>query len=136
MPSPLFLLLFSDITLETIFPGGLFRNKNFYCYNEHMSVVVINALSVPEGHGEELEKRFAARLGTVDSEPGFIGFKLLRPTSGETRYFVFTEWETQADFDRWASGRAKDAHGGEHSKPVATNADLLQFSVVLESAKK
>ncbi|MCD0174234.1 antibiotic biosynthesis monooxygenase family protein, partial [Micrococcus luteus] len=43
-----------------------------------MSVVKINAISVPEGAGPELEKRFAARKHAVDQEPGFKGFQLLR----------------------------------------------------------
>lgn len=51
-----------------------------------MSIIKINALSVPEGRGEEIEKRFAARKHAVDSAPGFEGFQLLRPTAGEDRY--------------------------------------------------
>lgn len=99
-----------------------------------MSVVKINAISVPEGAGPELEKRFAARAHSVDSSPGFEGFQLLRPTKGDDRYFVVTTWATEADFQAWASGPARTAHSGPHSgegkKPVATGADLLEFEVV------
>lgn len=96
-----------------------------------MSVVVINAISVPEGHGEELEARFAARKHAVDQEPGFQGFQLLRPTAGESRYFVLTTWATREDFERWRDGRAAASHGdAEGRKPVATNAELLEFEVV------
>ena len=35
-----------------------------------MSVVKINAIEVPEGAGPELEKRFAARMHSVDEQPG------------------------------------------------------------------
>ena len=52
-----------------------------------MAVVKINAIDVPEGAGPELEKRFAARQGAVEGSKGFLGFELLRPVSGETRYF-------------------------------------------------
>lgn len=55
-----------------------------------MSVVKINAIEVPQGAGPELEQRFAARKHSVDSEPGFEGFQLLRPVAGENRYFVVT----------------------------------------------
>ena len=55
-----------------------------------MSVVKINAIEVPEGSGPELEARFAARKHSVDGEPGFEGFQLLRPVAGENRYFVVT----------------------------------------------
>ena len=36
-----------------------------------MSIVKINAISVPPQAGEELERRFAERQGTVDDAPGF-----------------------------------------------------------------
>lgn len=94
-----------------------------------MSVVKINAISVPEGAGPELEKRFAARKSAVDSSPGFEGFQLLRPTKGETRYFVVTTWETEEAFRDWADNGAPAAHAGGQ-KPVASGADLLEFEVV------
>src|SRR5699024_12267080 len=50
-----------------------------------VSIVVINALSVPEGQGSELEARFAARKHAVDQSPGFEGFNLLRPTGDNTQ---------------------------------------------------
>ncbi|SDJ37158.1 Heme-degrading monooxygenase HmoA [Actinokineospora alba] len=95
-----------------------------------MAVVKINAIEVPEGAGPELEKRFAARLGAVEGEPGFLGFELLRPTSGETRYFVYTRWETEEHFQAWANGSSRQAHAGERAKPVSTGASLLEFEVV------
>ena len=101
-----------------------------------MAVVKINAIKVPEGAGPELEKRFAARLGTVDSSPGFLGFELLRPVAGDDRYFVYTKWETNEDFENWKNGGAREAHAGERAKPVASGADLLEFEVVLGSTPK
>ncbi|GAA1604028.1 antibiotic biosynthesis monooxygenase family protein [Actinoplanes couchii] len=95
-----------------------------------MAVVKINAIEVPEGAGPELEKRFAARHGAVENSPGFLGFELLRPVAGETRYFVYTRWETEEDFQNWSNGRAKEAHAGERAKPVASGASLLEFEVI------
>ncbi|GIE81522.1 hypothetical protein Aph02nite_74720 [Actinoplanes philippinensis] len=95
-----------------------------------MAVVKINAIEVPEGAGPELEKRFAARHGAVESSPGFLGFELLRPVAGDTRYFVYTRWESEEDFQNWANGGAKEAHAGERAKPVASGASLLEFEVV------
>ena len=60
-----------------------------------MSIVKINAIEVPEGRGAELEARFSARAGEVEKMPGFEGFELLRPVEGETRYFVYTRWESE-----------------------------------------
>jgi heme-degrading monooxygenase HmoA len=100
-----------------------------------MAVVKINAIEVPEGAGPELEKRFANRAHTVDNSPGFLGFQLLRPTAGENRYFVVTQWETEEDFAAWRDGDARAAHAGEAKKPVASGASLLEFEVVLDVKK-
>jgi heme oxygenase (mycobilin-producing) len=95
-----------------------------------MAVVKINAIEVPEGAGPELEKRFAHRLHAVDNQPGFLGFELLRPVSGENRYFVYTKWESEEAFQAWAEGPAKEAHAGERARPVSSGASLLEFEVV------
>jgi heme oxygenase (mycobilin-producing) len=97
-----------------------------------MSVVKINAIEVPEGAGSELESRFAARKHAVDSAPGFEGFQLLRPVSGESRYFVVTTWDSEESFQAWRENGAAAAHQGEGSgqRPVASGASLLEFEVV------
>jgi heme oxygenase (mycobilin-producing) len=95
-----------------------------------MAVVKINAIEVPEGAGPELEQRFAHRLGAVEGAPGFLGFELLRPVAGETRYFVYTRWESEEAFQQWAAGPAKAAHSGTHRDTVSTGSSLLEFEVV------
>src|SRR5512134_2869528 len=108
-----------------------------------MSVVKINAIEVPAGMGAELERRFAARAGEVDKQPGFEEFMLLRPTAGDDRYFVLTRWESEEAFEAWRSGQAfqhghgqdQRGEGGEAAKPpqqppVSTGATLLEFEVV------
>lgn len=95
-----------------------------------MAVVKINAIEVPEGAGPELERRFAARHGSVESAPGFLGFELLRPVTGDHRYFVYTKWETEEHFQAWRDGPGMAAHAGERATPVATGSSLLEFEVV------
>ncbi|WP_314038173.1 antibiotic biosynthesis monooxygenase [Dietzia sp. CH92] len=97
-----------------------------------MAVVKINALNVPPQAGAELERRFSERAHTVENSPGFLGFQLLRPTGGETRYFVVTTWEDEESFAAWRDGDARAAHAGQHGKPVAAGADLLEFDVVMD----
>ncbi|WP_067820317.1 antibiotic biosynthesis monooxygenase family protein [Nocardia inohanensis] len=97
-----------------------------------MAVVKINAIEVPEGAGPELEKRFAARAHAVENSPGFLGFQLLRPVSGDNRYFVVTQWDSNESFEAWRDGPAREAHAGEARKPVSTGASLLEFEVVLD----
>ncbi|WP_067568992.1 antibiotic biosynthesis monooxygenase family protein [Nocardia acidivorans] len=102
-----------------------------------MAVVKINAIEVPEGAGPELEKRFAHRAHAVEGSPGFLGFQLLRPVSGDNRYFVVTHWDSNDSFEAWRDGPAREAHaGGENRKPVSTGASLLEFEVVLDVPAK
>lgn len=97
-----------------------------------MAIVKINALDVPPQAGPELERRFAERAHAVDGSPGFLGFQLLRPVAGETRYFVVTHWQDEESYAAWRDGSARAAHQGEHGKPVAEGANLLEFDVVLD----
>ena len=101
-----------------------------------MSVVKINAISVPPQAREELERRFAARAHSVDGSPGFLGFQLLRPVQGEDRYFVVTHWADEESFAAWRDGDARAAHAGEGSgeprRPVSSGAELFEFEVVLD----
>jgi heme-degrading monooxygenase HmoA len=114
-------------------------------------IVKINAIRVPEGMGEMVESRFAARADAMNEVDGFLGFELLRPTAGEDRYFVYTRWETEEAFQAWReSQRFAESHagqgaeaaaggghpgGGEGGGPAAMGADLLEFEVALAVTK-
>jgi len=98
-----------------------------------MSVVKINAINVPEGRGPDLEARFAKRAGEVDQLPGFEHFELLRPVEGDSRYFVYTRWESEDAYQAWVQGRhfaESHARPEGSDRPVAHGADLLAFEVV------
>lgn len=100
-----------------------------------MSVVKINAIEVSQGRGPELEARFAARAREVESMPGFEGFELLRPTEGESRYFVYTRWESEDAFNAWVKSDAfknghRQAAKDKGEAPVAHGSRLLAFEVV------
>lgn len=106
-----------------------------------MSIVRINAISVPEGAGPELEQRFAQRLGAVDEQPGFEGFEFLRPTGeAEDRYFVVTHWASAEAFDAWVASRDfTRGHAGPSADapraPVSTDSELLEFDVVFSTLR-
>jgi heme-degrading monooxygenase HmoA len=97
-------------------------------------VVKINAIEVAPGRGPELEERFAKRAAEVEGMPGFLGFELLRPTEGESRYFVYTRWESEAAFRAWVEspaftrGHAQAARDSQGT--VAHGAALMGFEVV------
>jgi heme-degrading monooxygenase HmoA len=71
-----------------------------------MSVIRINAITVPADGGDELARRFAARAGAVDDQPGFEGFELLRPTDERRTWLVITRWADDESFQAWVSSQA------------------------------
>jgi len=97
-----------------------------------MSVVRINAITVPAERAGELERRFGARAGAVSGSPGFEAFELLKPTDERGVYLVYTRWRSQEDFDAWANSPAFQ-HGhrahAEHG-PVSDQSELRSFDVI------
>ena len=78
-----------------------------------MTVIKINAITVPADSGDELARRFAARAGAVDGQNGFEGFELLQPTDGRDVWLVVTRWRDEASFEAWTtSGSFAHGHRG------------------------
>ena len=108
-----------------------------------MSLVKINALEIPPQAGEEIVKRFTARMNSLADVAGFEGFELLRPTGEtESRWFVYTRWADQASYDAWRDGDgARASHAaqpgeaaeGERPAPVSMGATLLEFEVAVSA---
>lgn len=115
-----------------------------------MSVVRINAITVPPERADELVERFARRAGEVSSMPGFEAFELLRPSDERDVFLVYTRWESAEAFDAWlnsaafrhghaqhaaaASGAHTPVGHGQGTDPVSTNAELWSFDVVQHEA--
>jgi heme-degrading monooxygenase HmoA len=97
-----------------------------------MSVVRINAITVPKDKADELERRFAARAGEVAKSPGFEAFELLRPTDEREEFLVYTRWRTTSDFEAWANSAAFSKGHTAHAKegPVSNQSALWSFDVV------
>jgi heme-degrading monooxygenase HmoA len=106
-----------------------------------MTVIRINAITVPQSGGEELARRFAERAGAVDNADGFEGFELLRPTDGRLTWLVVTRWRDKAAFEAWVTSPAF-AHGhrgvsserADHS-PVAAHSELWSYEVEVAVAR-
>ncbi|MFD3697510.1 antibiotic biosynthesis monooxygenase family protein [Streptomyces sp. NPDC058646] len=116
-----------------------------------MSIVKINALTVPAEQREVLEQRFASRAGAVEGSDGFEWFELLRPVEGTDQYLVYTRWRSEEDFQAWMEGPMKAAHqggggaggaggagggAGERPKPAASASSVWSFEVVQQAAPK
>lgn len=121
-----------------------------------MSIVKINAITVPADSGDELARRFAARAGAVDGQDGFEGFELLQPTDERQVWLVVTRWRDEESFQAWlesdafAAGHAgasarhgggAASHGGHHGhgsaeagggsghRPVGVSSELWSYQV-------
>ena len=102
-----------------------------------MSIIRINAITVPDDSGDELAHRFAARAGAVDDQDGFEGFELLKPTDDRTTWLVVTRWRDETSFQAWLSSpafghghrSASERSGGAAAPPVGTNSELWSYEI-------
>lgn len=100
-----------------------------------MTVIKINAITVPADSGDELAHRFAARAGAVDDQDGFEGFELLKPTDDRTTWLVVTRWRDEAAFETWVNSPAfahghRSASGREREpgqSPVGIHSELWSY---------
>ncbi len=133
--------------------------------SDKRQVIKINAITVPAEHGEEVARRFASRIGAVDSQDGFEGFELLRPTDDRSTWLVVSRWRDEAAFTAWlaspsfahghrgvesarADGSATThgaAAGGGHpgqegalagDRPLSMNAELWSYEVATVATPK
>ena len=95
-----------------------------------MTVVRINAITVPADSGDELARRFAARAGAVDNQDGFEGFELLKPTDGRATWLVVTRWRDEESFEAWRNSaafgqghRSGAGHGGASGEHGGANGE-------------
>lgn len=106
-----------------------------------MSIVKINAITVPAERADELAQRFGARAGEVGKADGFEEFQLLRPDDDRTTWLVYTRWRDEDAFEAWRGSqsfsRGHGSGGGEGDDggappqrgPVATGSELWSFRV-------
>lgn len=86
-----------------------------------MSVIKINAITVPAEGGDRLAQMFAQRAGAVDGQDGFEGFELLQPTDGRLQWLVVTRWRDEGSFNAWLSS-PDFAHGHRGAKAAVQGA--------------
>jgi heme oxygenase (mycobilin-producing) len=102
-----------------------------------MSIVKINAVTVPPDKQDRFEERFRGHAGVVEKTPGFEWFELLRPLEGTDQYLIYTRWSSDAAYRAWENGqyfaRAHEG-GGDTLAPAAADSHHLWSYEVLESA--
>jgi heme-degrading monooxygenase HmoA len=97
-----------------------------------VSIVKVNAITVPRDRFDEFERRFASRAGRVSSAPGFEAFELLRPNDDREVCLVLTRWRSEEDFQAWVSSPDFAAGHAQHREagPVGTASEIWSFDVL------
>jgi heme-degrading monooxygenase HmoA len=108
-----------------------------------MTIIKINAITVPAEGGDELALRFAARAGAVDNQAGFEGFELLKPTDERTTWLVITRWADEESFQAWVTSpafghghRSETERADQPAAPkVAMSSELWSYQVAGGSSR-
>jgi len=97
-----------------------------------VSIVKINAITVPRERFGEFAERFAARAGRVSGAAGFESFELLRPNDDREVCLVVTRWRSEEDFQAWVAGPDFAAGHAQHRErgPVGSASELWSFDVL------
>jgi heme oxygenase (mycobilin-producing) len=97
-----------------------------------VSIVKINAITVPRERFAEFEERFMTRAGKVEGASGFEGFELLRPNDDREVCLVLTRWRSDDDFQTWIASSDFAAGHSQHRErgPVGTASELWSFDVL------
>jgi heme-degrading monooxygenase HmoA len=92
---------------------------------EQRGYFVLNNIPVSEEGRPVFEKRFLNRSRSIENEPGFIAYRLLRPLASDT-YIVLTQWTGPNSFEAWKNSKAfKEAH----SKPDGTTPGVQKQNI-------
>ncbi|RST75176.1 antibiotic biosynthesis monooxygenase [Siminovitchia acidinfaciens] len=105
---------------------------------EKNGFVACNHIPVREEGRPVFEYQFAERMKKVESFPGFIAFRLLRPLSNDT-YVVMTMWEDEKAYNDWkqspsfAESYSKAIHSAENNNVFSGQSYVSVF--VLDDEK-
>lgn len=86
---------------------------------EERGFFVFNNIPVTDEGRPVFEHRFLNRENTIEAEPGFVAFRLLRPLNGDT-YIVMTQWNGPHSFEAWKNSKAFKAAHPKHKDATAT----------------
>ena len=105
-----------------------------------MSVIKINAITVPKDLGDEVARRFAERIKAVDGREGFQGFELMRPPDELETWLVVTRGDSEDVFIAWVQSpdfaeghRSAMEAANEHPEPLPLTAELWSYTVELQA---
>jgi len=97
---------------EVISSSGTLQENGYFVFNN---------IPVTDEGRPVFEHNFKERAGAIESELGFIAFRLLRPLDSDT-YIVMTEWSKSTYYTRWKNSSSFDkAHSTNRAHPGVDN---------------
>ncbi len=91
---------------EVVSSSGTLRGSGYFVFNN---------IPVTDEGRPVFEHRFTERAGAIESELGFIAFRLLRPLDSDT-YIVMTEWSESTHYTRWKNSSSfEKAHSTDRA---------------------
>lgn len=87
----------------------------------------MNNIPVTDEGRPIFEHQLLSHTDSINDEPGFLAFRLLRPLNSDT-YVVMTEWSSKIFFDSWKSSPTFKATYGDPSSFVGGNQIAHIFS--------
>ncbi|WP_432357427.1 antibiotic biosynthesis monooxygenase family protein [Sporosarcina sp. UB5] len=81
---------------EVIATAGELKEEGYFVFHN---------IPVTDESKPVFEHRFSASDTQIESEQGFLAFRLLRPLGSDT-YVIMTEWEAASDYDRWTHSQS------------------------------
>ncbi|MCY4044373.1 MAG: antibiotic biosynthesis monooxygenase [Cellvibrionales bacterium] len=97
--------------------------------------VVSNRLYLNEAYGDELSRRFQARVPKLKEQTGFVKMQVLKSQGKETPWIIQTTWATQQDFKNWVqSPDFKDAHANPMPEEAfERSGNMEQHTIAVDS---
>lgn len=93
-------------------------------------ITVSNRIPVHPDHAAAFEARFQERSGLVDTMPGFVAYRLLRPAKPDQPYIVLTFWESEDHFRAWTSSEEfREQHRSERTLSAEAFTGPVQLEI-------
>ncbi|MBO0603360.1 antibiotic biosynthesis monooxygenase [Sporosarcina sp. E16_3] len=103
---------------EVVSSSGALQKNGYFVFNN---------IPVTDEGRPVFEHSFTDRAGAIESELGFIAFRLLRPLDSDT-YIVLTEWSESTYYARWKNSSSFDKAHPLNSADAGIDNTLHIFS--------
>lgn len=102
--------------------------------------VAINYINCNPDYTERFEQLFATRAHAIDTMPGFVEMKVLRPAKEGDAYLIVSFWENENAFKTWTlspafleghkRGFADITKARAEGRPVPMTSDFKTYEVI------